>query len=231
MLRCKILQLLSKRKLLIIMNQLLDYPEAKPLSAKTNMLLVMLHGLGSDGNDLISLTPFIQKSLSDYYCISPHGIEAYDMAPFGRQWFSLKDRSPETIASLLQINSQKIQDIIISKQNQLNLSTSHTVLMGFSQGAMVASYITLAQEKPYAAMVSFSGRVCAPRELKNTSTPICIVHGMQDDVVPVEEGENFAKYCQEHNILHQLKLIPNLAHSIDASGLKFVVDFLKNIGE
>ena len=212
-------------------NQLFDYPEAKPLSTKTNMLLVMLHGLGSDGNDLITLSPFIHKTLPDYYCISPHGIETYEMAPFGRQWFSLRDRSPERIASLLEMNSQKIQDIIIAKQKQLNLSNSHTVLMGFSQGTMVASYLTLVQETPYAAMIGFSGRVCAPSQLKNASTPICIVHGMEDDIVPVEEGENFAKYCQEYNIKHKLKLIPHLAHSIDASGLKFAVDFLKNIGE
>ena len=40
-----------------------NYPEIKALNSKPTKLMFFLHGVGSDGNDLISLVPYIQKSL------------------------------------------------------------------------------------------------------------------------------------------------------------------------
>ena len=96
----------------MLSEEILDYPEIKPLSGKVGKLLVLLHGVGSDGHDLIGLVPFIQESLPHHHFISPHGVEPYDMAPFGRQWFSLKDRDNATIYRLVKSNSAKIQQII-----------------------------------------------------------------------------------------------------------------------
>lgn len=206
------------------------YPEVKSLTGdKPKKLLVMLHGVGSDGDDLIGLAPFIQKHLPDYHFISPHGIEEYDGAPYGRQWFSLKDRSSSVIMGLIEKNAASVIEIIKSKQQELNLDNADTILFGFSQGTMLASYLTLNASEPYGAMIGFAGYLCPPKELKNKSTPICIVHGEDDPVVSVEESTKFANYCRDNDIVYQLKTIPNLTHSIDASGLKFAINFLKTI--
>jgi phospholipase/carboxylesterase len=99
------------------MNQqeILDYPEIKSANVKATKLMVLMHGLGSDGHDLISLAPFIQQHFPDYHFISPHGVEAFDMAPFGRQWFSLQDRDPEAIMELVKESSKKTREIIKKK--------------------------------------------------------------------------------------------------------------------
>lgn len=204
-----------------------SYPEIKPLSGKTDKLLVLLHGVGSDGHDLIGLVPFMQEALPNHYFISPHGVEPYDMAPFGRQWFSLKDRDSATISHLVKVNSVKLQKIIEDKQQDLGIKNSDTILVGFSQGTMMASYLTLNQKEPFAAMVGFSGRLVKPTNLINTSTPICLIHGLRDDVVPANQSNEFAKYCNGNNISCQLHLIPNLAHSIDGSGIQFALKFLQ----
>ncbi len=209
--------------------EILDYPEIKPLSGKADKLLVLLHGVGSDGHDLIGLVPFIQESLPNYYFISPHGVEPYDMAPFGRQWFSLRDRDSATISQLVKSNSAKLQKIIEDKQKELSVRNSDTILVGFSQGTMIASYLTLMQKEPFAGMVGFSGRLVKPTELKTTSTPICIIHGLNDDVVPASQSKEFAKYCENNNISYQLHLIPNLTHSIDDEGMQFALNFLRGI--
>lgn len=209
--------------------EIADYPETPPLSGKADKLLVLLHGVGSDGHDLIGLVPFIQESLPNYHFISPHGVEPYDMAPFGRQWFSLKDRDNTTICRLVKNNSTKLQKIIENKQNELGIKNSDTVLVGFSQGTMMASYLTLIQKEPFAAMVGFSGRLVKPADLKTTSTPICIIHGLDDDVVPANQSKEFAKYCQNNKISYQLHLIQNLTHSIDGSGMQFALNFLRGI--
>ena len=214
--------------------EIINYPEIKPLLAniegKTNKLMVLLHGLGSDGHDLIGLVPYIQGSLKDYHFIAPHGVETYDMAPLGRQWFSLENRNEAKIMEHVLSNAPDLQKIIEDKQIQLGLKNSDTVLVGFSQGAMIASYLTLTQSEPYFAMIGFSGRLIMPAKIKNTSTPICIIHGTHDDVVEPIYAKEFAEYCKNNNIKHELHLIKNLTHSIDASGLEYAVNFLnKNI--
>mgnify|MGYP003421027014 CR=1 FL=1 len=210
---------------------MLDLPETIPLNNKANKLLVFLHGVGSDGYDLISLVPFIQNDLPNYHFISPHGVEPFDMAPFGRQWFSLQDRTPSLILKLVEQNAPKLAEIISKKQRELGLSNKDTILFGFSQGTMMASYLTLAQkDKPYAALIGFSGRLIAPVTGQvNTKTPICIIHGVSDDVVPCAESENFAKYCKELKIEHEMHLINNLTHSIDDKGLNYAVNFLNHL--
>jgi phospholipase/carboxylesterase len=206
-----------------------DYPEIKALNNKPTKLMVFLHGVGSDGNDLISLVPYFQKSLEEYHFASPHGIEAYDMAPFGRQWFSLQDRKASTIIKLAENNAPKIQEQIKLKQEELNINNENTVIFGFSQGTMMGIYLTLMQENPFKAMIGFSGRLIPPEPLKNTKTPLCIIHGAEDDVVDSRESRNLAEYCEQNSIEHKLLVIPNLTHSIDGKGVEFALNFLKNL--
>ena len=139
-----------------------SYPELAPKNSKAENLIVFLHGLGSDGNDLISLCPYFEKTLDNIYFISPHGTEEFDMAPFGRQWFSLKDRSKETISKELENKYSAIEKIICSKQQSLKLTNRETIIIGFSQGTMIGSYLTLSQITPYASLIGFSGRICPP---------------------------------------------------------------------
>jgi phospholipase/carboxylesterase len=132
--------------------------ELTPVSGKANKLVVLLHGYGSDGKDLIALAPILSQTLPDAYFISPN-------APFpceiegstGYQWFSLYGpegtNRAEGMAKVLPI----ITDLIGYKLDALHLSWSDVILIGFSQGAMVS--MTLALESPGEVMgvVAFSG--------------------------------------------------------------------------
>ena len=57
--------------------------------------MLLLHGLGSDGNDLIGLAPYWAPLLPDAAFASPNAPFPCDMAPYGYQWFSLLDRSAQ----------------------------------------------------------------------------------------------------------------------------------------
>jgi len=61
-------------------------------------LVILLHGWGADGNDLIGLAPHWAASLPHAEFLSPHGPFPCDLG-FGRQWFSIADRSPERIVA------------------------------------------------------------------------------------------------------------------------------------
>lgn len=206
--------------------EFLPYPEVPCLNGKAEKLVVFLHGLGSDGDDLIALAPYFQKDLPNAHFISPHGVQAYDMAPFGRQWFSLQDRNPEVIINLARENAIYAGQIIQKKQSELGVNNKDTIIIGFSQGTMMGMYLTLIQEEPFGAMIGYSGRLIPPLEVKNTKTPVCLVHGLDDQIVPVSEIDKLAEFCQLHNIKCETLVIPNLAHSIDASGIIFATKFL-----
>src|SRR3984893_12880831 len=68
-----------------------------PSGGKPRQLVILLHGLGADGNDLIGLAPAWSQLLPEAEVVSPHAPFPCDMAPYGFQWFSLQDRSPAMI--------------------------------------------------------------------------------------------------------------------------------------
>ena len=76
----------------------LDGPRFGPANGGApRHLVVLLHGWGADGNDLIGLAPPMSQLLPDAEFLSPHGPEACDANPMGRQWFPLSDMSPRTM--------------------------------------------------------------------------------------------------------------------------------------
>jgi phospholipase/carboxylesterase len=212
-----------------MMLQYTDCPEVRSKNGDPGKLVVFIHGLGSDGYDLISLAPFFQYEFPGYHFISPHGVEEFDMAPFGRQWFSVLDRDESLVKTLVKKNGPLLSSIIKDKQAELNLKNKDTILIGFSQGTMIGLYLTLTQDDPFYAMVGFSGKLIKPDQCQNNKTPVCVIHGQEDDVVPIRELTIIEDYLLNNNVQYNTYTIPNLAHSIDDRGIDFAIKFLKGI--
>lgn len=195
---------------------------------KPKNLVVLLHGLGSDGQDLISLVPYFYESMPDSHFYSPNGIEKCDMAPFGYQWFSLKNREAKAMIKELETKSEIVLDLIESKLSELKLGFEDLILIGFSQGTMLSLYLATAFEFQIKSVVGFSGAYLPPEIVKNTKTPICLIHGMDDEVVHFDNMNDSKKRLIESNVTNVETFgIKNLGHTIDLSGIDFAVKFLK----
>ncbi|KAF8818210.1 alpha/beta hydrolase [Rickettsia endosymbiont of Cardiosporidium cionae] len=204
--------------------------EVSPLSGnEIKKLVVMLHGLGSDGNDMISIVPFFQQDITDALFFAPNGIEAYDAGNFGMQWFSAINKSEHAMQLLLQNNISKIYEIISKKQVELSLTNRETIIIGFSQGSMVGLYLTLTQQMPFLAMISFSGKLITPRTVTNHITPICLIHGSTDKIITPDHTSATSEFLNKYNIYNSKLIIPNLGHSIDFEGINFAIKFLNLI--
>lgn len=197
------------------------------MSKKYKNLMVMLHGYGSNGDDLKSLAPFFEGILPDTYFYSPDGIEPCELGVYGYQWFSLFDRSEEAISSQLNQKAEIVREMIAKKAEELEIAAENIILLGFSQGTMLSIYLSLSSEKNYKAVIGYSGRLFVPREVYNTETPICLIHGKMDDVVPFECLDEAKAGLDKLGIKSKILGIENLAHSIDMEGIKFAVEFLK----
>jgi phospholipase/carboxylesterase len=205
------------------------FPERVAISNSPKGLIVFLHGYGSDGNDLMALTPLMQKHLPDYHFISPHGIEPFELAARGRQWFSLKSYDAAVLQPLIASSAIKLQEVIAEKQQSLCLTNQNTIIIGFSQGTILGLYLTLVQDEPFAAMIGFSGLLVPPMHCKNVKTPICLIHGEQDTVIPISELYKIIQYIGDYSIKFEAIPIQNLGHSIDMEGIEYAISFIQRL--
>ncbi len=65
-----------------------------PATGPARGLVVLCHGVGADGRDLIGLAPQWGAALPHLAFTAPDAPEPYAQAPMGRQWYDLSDRSP-----------------------------------------------------------------------------------------------------------------------------------------
>ena len=87
----------------------LSGPEFGPASGREpKQLIILCHGLGADGNDLIGLAPHLAQTLPEAKFISPNAPFKCDMSPFGYQWFSLQERNEEAMLA----GAQKAEPIL-----------------------------------------------------------------------------------------------------------------------
>ena len=166
----------------------LSGPSRPPASGgKPRRLVILLHGLGADGNDLIGLAPYWARLLPDAEFLSPNAPFPCDMAPYGYQWFSSQDRSPEAVLGGVRAAAPILDAFIDEALEERGLGSSELALVGFSQGTMMSLFVGLRRAEPVAGIVGFSGRLLAPELLAGelrSRPPVLLVHGTDDPLVP-----------------------------------------------
>ncbi|HAU29253.1 MAG TPA: phospholipase [Rhodospirillaceae bacterium] len=212
-------------------SHILQGPSAPPLSGgKARQLVILMHGLGADGADLLSLATHWAQMLPHAAFLAPNGIEECDMAPYGYQWFSLQDRSPEHLLAGVR-RAELVVGAYIDHQLALHgLSDEHLALVGFSQGGMMALHLGLHRLHTCAGVVSFSGLLVGGLDLPATiksRPPALLLHGSEDDVVPVQNLGNAMQALKAAGVFATGITRPNLGHAIDMEGIVRAGAFLK----
>ena len=222
---------------------LLSGPMLAAASGTTKSAVILLHGYGADGNDLIGLAPHLARALPDTTFYSPNAPFPCEMSPFGRQWFSLAEydpeflrRAPETMSGALAAmaegankNASFIHDFIDHVMESHGINEDKIALVGFSQGTMMSLQTAPRREKQLAGVVGFSGALLGEAafaaELKSRP-PVALVHGTADPVVPIEASRLAKGTLEANGIDVSLTERPNLQHGIDEEGLGIAITFL-----
>ena len=122
----------------------LSGPSRPPASGgKPSRLVVLLHGLGADGNDLIGLAPYWASLLPEAEFLSPNAPFPCDMAPYGYQWFSAQDRSPAAVLAGVRAAAPMLDAFIDEALAERGLGDGELALVGFSQGTMMSLFVGL----------------------------------------------------------------------------------------
>jgi phospholipase/carboxylesterase len=209
-------------------NKYFEYGDKKP-----KYLVVLLHGYGSSGKDLIDLAPVLSRGVPKACFVSPNApMDSPNPFMAGYQWFELGSRDPEVMHPQIIQSNDKLDVFIGDQLERFNLEYKDLILVGFSQGAMMSLYNSMRSVNDIAGVVAFSGRLISPQATGDEvrSKPnICLIHGFDDDVVPFE---HFIKAKEDLEILEcqfEAHKIDDLGHSINLPALGKAREFLKKI--
>ena len=202
----------------------LDGPRFGPRSGgAAKQLVVLCHGLGADGQDLIDLAPTWAKSLPDAAFVAPDAPEECDLSPFGRQWFSVADRSPPMREAGVRSAATALDAFLDAELARLGLPADAYALMGFSQGAMTVLFTGLRRPVAPRAILAYSGGLIAAETLGAElchRPPVLLVHGEDDPVVLPSHSQEAADALVAHGVPVDLNFRPFLEHGIDETGIE-----------
>jgi len=212
----------------------LDGPRLEPRSGTAKQLVVFLHGYGADGNDLIDIGRAWQGFLPDAAFVSPHAPRPCGQAPMGREWFPLTFRDPNERWTGVNAAAPGLNAFLDAEVQRRNLPPSALALVGFSQGTMMALHVGLRRAVAPAAIVGYSGMLVAPEDIDpdqfageiRSRPPVLLVHGDQDQLIPVEAVFHAAQGLAALEIPAEWHISAGVAHGIDQEGLRQGGEFI-----
>ena len=204
----------------------LDGPRIAPRSGRATALVVLLHGYGANGDDLIALAEGWRTRLSRAAFVAPNAPESIPGMYGALQWFPLTLRDPHEYWRGVVAARPAIDRFIDQELSRLGLGPDRLVLVGFSQGTMLALHVAL--RRAPAAVIGYSGLLAGPErfdEIK-VASPILLVHGEADDLIPVEALHVAREQLAAAGLTVEWHVRPGLGHGIDAGGQRLAQGFI-----
>lgn len=197
-------------------------------------VVVFLHGYGADGADLLGLADPLAPHLPGTAFHAPDAPERSINNPMGYQWFPIPwlDGSSEADAKAAMDRSVTALNGFLDKVlADEGLDASRMVVIGFSQGTMMALHVLPRRTDAVAGIVGFSGRLLDAETLESEAKvkpPILLIHGDQDPVVPFQDmglaGD--ALLAADFDVFaHVMK---GTGHGIAPDGLSVALSFIKD---
>lgn len=213
---------------------MLSGPEVQPRSGnKPKRLVIILHGLGVDGENLIDIARVMNRFIPDTHFIAPNAPHPYDFEPERYyQWFSIINRTPEKSLAGARDAEKHLNEFIDYQLKHFGLTEKDLVVIGFSQGAMMSLHTCLRRKNPIALVVGFSGALIAPEILTEeikSKPPVLLCHGNDDEVVPVSRIHEAEDALKKNQVSVQAYTYDNIGHSIGEEGFIKAVDTVKEI--
>lgn len=204
-------------------------------------LVVLLHGFGAPGYDLVDLGSMLDVPESVRF-VFPEAPLAMEGSP-GRAWWMLDlelferrargeyiDRSAELPPALEAISAQVAKLVEVASE-QLNARPEKTVLGGFSQGSMLACDVTLHSAHRPAGLMLLSSTLIASARWQlamrgSKGLPVYQSHGRRDPILAFSDAERLANLWREAGAELSFVEFPG-GHEIPPNVLRTASQFLR----
>jgi phospholipase/carboxylesterase len=191
-------------------------------------LLLLLHGIGSNEDDLFGLAPYLDAR---FLIVSARAPNSYGWG--GYAWFEIEWLPDRIVIDREQAAASRelIIRFIGEAATTYGADPARVYLLGFSQGAMMASWVALSRPDLVAGAVLMSGRI--PEELRDqiaapeqlNGKPFLVTHGTRDQTLPIQNGRASRDLLQQLPVDLTYREYP-MAHEVSAQSLADVAAWL-----
>lgn len=211
---------------------ILTGPKKDAQSGEASSLVILLHGYGADGNDLIGLADPLGPHLPNTAFVAPNAPMRCHNNPMGFQWFSIPwmDGTSEVQAGAEMARAiDDLNETLDALAEETGIGPEKTVLVGFSQGTMMSLHVGPRRTEAYAGIVGFSGRLLQPEKLNEvvSKPPVLLIHGDQDDLVPPISMAQAADALTGEGFEVYTHMSQGIGHGIAPDGLGLALQFIK----
>jgi phospholipase/carboxylesterase len=192
-------------------------------------LVILLHGYGSNGEDLIGLGIDWRAALPDTAFVSPNAPQACPGAPDGYQWWDITSFDPAARAAGAAGAAPVLDAFIDAELARHGLTEAELALVGFSQGTMMALQVGPRRPRALAAIVGYSGMLANAEGLARpgiTHPPVLLIHGDADPMIPVAALRQAETDLAANGFSVETHVSRGLGHGIDMRGLALGRRFL-----
>ncbi len=191
-------------------------------------LVIFLHGVGSSGADLEGLGLYLNQVMPEVIFASPDGTSRFDGGGEGYQWFSVQGVTEQSRPARV-VEARAAFDATLEgifAQHAIIPGKDQVILLGFSQGSIMALDALVTARYPLAGVAAFSGRLSSPEPYHPApDSAVLLVHGMADQVIPWTESEAAAALtemgCEVETLFE-----PGVVHTISAEGVAKALAFI-----
>ena len=212
----------------------LDGKRRESASGRTGSVVVFLHGYGADGNDLLGLADNLAEYLPDTIFLAPNAPERCTGKPTGFQWSPIPwidgsdpVQAGESMSKAVDDLNAYLDDMLIDE----GIEADQLILLGFSQGTMMALHVAPRREEAVAGVVGFSGRLLEPEDLAEDTRvrpQVLLIHGDQDDVVTPQSLPDAANALTAAGFTVFAHVSEDTAHGIANDGLGVALAFIRD---
>ncbi|MCX7281657.1 MAG: phospholipase [Alphaproteobacteria bacterium] len=202
----------------------LSGPTLAPARGPATHLVVLVHGYGADGQDLLGLANHWQGVLPTVAFAAPNAPTRVPGSS-GYQWFPISRIDPHEMQKGVEVAGPQLDEYMDGELARLGLPPENLALAGFSQGTMLSLHVGLRRKVRPAAIVGFSGLLAGlppPGEIP----PVLLTHGDSDKVIPPQAMFMAATQLGAAGARVQWHLAHGMGHGIDPEGLAIAGEFL-----
>ena len=199
--------------------------------------VIWLHGLGATSDDFVPIVP--QLDIADELGIrfvfpqAPTQAVTINLGYEMPAWYDVLGLDKESRQDEAGVRSAESQiGTLIEKQIESGIPSNKIILAGFSQGGALALHTGLRYQKPLAGIMALSSYlpladvVADEKSDENKATPVLVIHGTEDAVLPLVAGEMTLEYLQalNYDVIYKTYL---MAHEVCADEIVDIADWLK----
>ncbi len=188
-------------------------------------LILLFHGVGSSAADLAPVGEALAKARPDAAVVSVEAPYPSGLGQ-GQEWFSVigvtEQNRPARVAEALPLFAQAVAHW----QQQTGVAASDTVLVGFSQGAIMSLESTQTGSPLAGQVIALAGRLAQPARRAPADLTVHLIHGDADGVVPTRCSVEAREQLQGLGAQVTLDLVPGLGHGIDGRAFQHVLERL-----